>query len=116
LEKKNIRNNSVKIFIHDEIKRGLNSNNAYCHPVQNLSSFRLLSKTVKIIIHKTIILPAVLYESESRSLTLRGKKISLRVFENRVLRIFEPKRNEVTGALRKELHNLYSSPSTIGII
>jgi hypothetical protein len=40
----------------------------------------------------------------------------LRVFENRVLRrIFEPRRNEVTGGWRKlhneELHNLYSLPS-----
>jgi hypothetical protein len=35
-------------------------------------------------------------------------------------RIFEPKRNEVTGGWRKlhneELHNLYSSPSIIRII
>jgi hypothetical protein len=42
----------------------------------------------------------------------------LRVFENRVLRrIFGPKRDEVTGELRKlhneELHNLYSSPDII---
>jgi hypothetical protein len=41
----------------------------------------------------------------------------LRVFENRVLRIFGPKRDEVTGGWRKmhneELHNLYSSPSTL---
>jgi hypothetical protein len=40
------------------------------------------------------------------------------VFENRVLRrIFEPKRDEVTGEWRKlhskELHNLYSSPNII---
>jgi hypothetical protein len=40
------------------------------------------------------------------------------VFENRVLRrIFEPKRDEVTGEWRKlhneELHNLYSSPDII---
>jgi hypothetical protein len=35
------------------------------------------------------------------------------VFENRVLRrIFEPKRDEVTGGWRK-LHNLYSLPSII---
>jgi hypothetical protein len=44
--------------------------------------------------------------------------LKLRVFGNRVLRrIFEPKRDEVTGGLRKlhneELHNLYSSPSII---
>jgi hypothetical protein len=43
------------------------------------------------------------------------------VFENRVLRrIFEPKRDRVTGGWRKlhneELHNLYSSPSIIRII
>jgi hypothetical protein len=42
------------------------------------------------------------------------------VFEYRVLRgIFGPKRNEVTGELRKlhneELHDLYSSPSIIRI-
>jgi hypothetical protein len=39
-------------------------------------------------------------------------------FENRVLRrIFEPKRDEVTGGWRElhneELHNLYSSPNII---
>jgi hypothetical protein len=45
----------------------------------------------------------------------------LRVFENRAQRrIFGPKRDEVTGGWRKlhneELHNLYSSPSTIRMI
>jgi hypothetical protein len=45
----------------------------------------------------------------------------LRVFENRVLRrIFEPKRDEVTGSRRKlyneELYNLYSLPSIIRMI
>jgi hypothetical protein len=43
------------------------------------------------------------------------------VFENRVLgRIFEPKRDGVTGGWRKlhneELHNLFPSPSIIRII
>jgi hypothetical protein len=43
------------------------------------------------------------------------------VFENRVLRrIFEPKRDEVTGDWRKlhneELHNLYSLPNIIGMV
>jgi hypothetical protein len=45
----------------------------------------------------------------------------MRVFENTVLRrIFGPKIDEVTGSWRKlhneELHNLYSSPSIIGMI
>jgi hypothetical protein len=39
------------------------------------------------------------------------------VFENRVLRIFRPKRDVVTGEWRKlhneELHNLYSTPDII---
>jgi hypothetical protein len=43
------------------------------------------------------------------------------MFENRVLRrIFDPKRDEVTGRWRKvhneELHNLYSSPSIIRMV
>jgi hypothetical protein len=75
---------------------------------------------VKVRIYKTIILPLVLYGCETWSLTVReGHK--LRVFENRVLRrIFGPKRDGVTGGWRKlhneELHNLYSSPSIIGIV
>jgi hypothetical protein len=42
------------------------------------------------------------------------------MFENRMLRIFGPKRDEVTGEWRKphneELRDLYSSPSIIRII
>jgi hypothetical protein len=44
----------------------------------------------------------------------------LRVFENRVLRIFEPEKDEAMGGWRKlhneELHNLCSSPSIIRVI
>jgi hypothetical protein len=61
-----------------------------------------------------------MYGCETWSLSLREEH-GLRVFENRVLRrIFAPKRDEVTGGWRKlhneELHNLYSSPSTIRMI
>jgi hypothetical protein len=60
-------------------------------------SFRLLCRTVKVKIYKTIILPVVLYGCETWSLTL-SEQHRLRVFENRVLRrIFGPKRDEVTG-------------------
>jgi hypothetical protein len=58
-------------FIQDYIKRILNSGNACYHSVQNLLSSRLLSKNLKIIIYKTIILPVVLYGCETWSLTLR---------------------------------------------
>jgi hypothetical protein len=45
----------------------------------------------------------------------------MRVFENRVLRkLFEPKRDEVTGEWRKlyndELNDLYCSPATVPVI
>jgi hypothetical protein len=42
------------------------------------------------------------------------------VFENRVLRIFGPKRDEVTGEWRElhneELHDLYSLPNIVRVI
>jgi hypothetical protein len=85
-----------KNLIQEEIKRRLNSGNACYHSVQNLLSSRLLSKNIKIRIYKTIILPVVLYGCATWSLTLREER-GLRVFENRVLIIFGPKRDEVTG-------------------
>jgi hypothetical protein len=61
----------------------------------------LLSKNLNIQIYRTIILPVVLYGCETLSLTSR-KRRRLRVFENRVLRrIFEPKRDKVTGEWKK---------------
>jgi hypothetical protein len=53
------------------------------------------------------------------SLTLREEH-RLRVFENKVLRIFGPNREEVIGGSRKlhneELHNLYTFPNIIRTI
>jgi hypothetical protein len=78
--------------IHDEIKRRLNSGNACYYSVQNLLSFFLISKNIKIKIYRTLTLPVLLYGCETWSLTLREEH-GLRVFENRVLRrIFGPKR------------------------
>ena len=60
-------------------------------------SSRMLSNNLKIKIYRTIILPVVLYGCETWSVTLREER-RLRVFENRVLmRVFESKRDEVTG-------------------
>jgi hypothetical protein len=99
--------------MQEEIKSRLKSRNACYHSVQNLFSSSLLSKNLKIKIHKSIILLAVLYGCETWSLTLR-------VFKNRVLRrIFGPRRDEVTGEWRrlhnKELHDLYS-PTIVRVI
>jgi len=74
----------------------------------------LLSKNLKIKKYRTIILPVVLYGCGTWSLTLR-------VFENRVLkRIFGDRRDKVTGEWRKlhnkELNDLYSSPNIVRVI
>jgi len=106
--------------IQEEIKRRLKSGNACYHSVQNLCSSSLLSKNLKIKIHRTVILPVVLFGCETWSFTLRGER-TLRVFENRVLRrIFGPKRDEVTEEWRKlhieELNDLYSSSNIVRVI
>ena len=67
----------------------------------------------------TIILSVVLYGCGTWSLTLR-EQLRLRLFENRVLRMFGLKRDEVTGEWRKlhneELNELYCSPNIIRVI
>jgi hypothetical protein len=88
--------------------------------MQDLLSSNLLSKNAKIEIYRTIILPVVLYECETWSLTLREEH-RLRVFENRVLRrIFGLKRDGVTGEWRRlhneELNDIYSLPNIIRVI
>jgi hypothetical protein len=83
-------------------------------------SFVFLShiKYLKIKIYETVILPVVLYGCKTWSLTSREEH-RLRVFENRVLRIFGPKREE-NRSWRKlhndELHSLYSSPNIVRVI
>jgi len=82
--------------MQEEIKSRLMSGTACYHSVQNLLSFSLLSKNLKIKIHRTIILPFVLYGCETWSLTLKEER-RLRVFDKRALRrIFGPKSSEVT--------------------
>ena len=77
--------------IQEDIKSMLKLGNACYYSVQNLLSSSLLSKTLKIKIYRTIILPVVLYGCETWSLTLREER-RLRVFVNRVLtRVFVPK-------------------------
>ena len=63
---------------------------------------------------------SVLYGCENWSLTLRQER-KLRVFENMVLRrIFEPRRDEVSGEWKRlhneELNDLYSSPNIVRVI
>jgi len=79
----------------------------------------LLSKNLKIKIHRTIILPVVLCGCETWSLSRREER-RLRVFENRVLGLFVFKRDETTGEWRKfnneELNDLYCSLNIVRVI
>ena len=106
--------------IHEEIKSRLKSGNACSHSVQNLLYSRFQSKILKIKVCRNIILPVVLYECETESLTMK-KERRLRVSENRVLRrIFGSRRDEVTGEWRKlhneELNDLYPSQNIVRVI
>jgi hypothetical protein len=107
-------------FIQEEIKSRLKSGNARYYSVQNLMSSSRPSKNLKIKIYTNTILPVVLHECETWSLTLREER-RLRVFENRVLRrVFGPKRDEVTRKWTKlhneELNDLYSSPNIVRVM
>ena len=93
------------------------TSNACYHSVQNLLSASLLSKNIKINIHRNIILPIFLYIWETWSLTL-AKERRLMVSEVMVLRgIFGTERVELTGEWRKlhyeELNDLYCSPNIV---
>jgi hypothetical protein len=81
----------------EEIKSRLKPGN---RSVQNLLSFSLLSKNLKIKMHRTRILPVIVYGCETWSLTLREER-RMRVFENWAIRIFGPTRDEITGEWRK---------------
>jgi hypothetical protein len=82
--------------------------------------FQFAIQKLKIKIYRAIILSVVLCGCETGSLTLREER-RLRVYENRVLmRIFWPKRDEVTGEWRishnEELNGLYTLPNIVRVI
>jgi len=89
----------------------LNKNNTYCcHQNEKFNCLLFIPTNSHV----------VLYGCETWSATLREER-RLRVFENRVLRrIFGPRRDEVTGELRKlhneKLNDLYCSPNIVLVI
>jgi hypothetical protein len=56
-----------KNLFNEEMKRRLNSSNDCYHSVSKILASHLLSKSVKMIIYKTTILPVVLYGRETWS-------------------------------------------------
>jgi hypothetical protein len=86
-----------------EIKNRLSLGNAcYKFGEEPLVFQFTIQKNIRIKIRRTIILPVVLYERETWSLTPRNR---LRVIEQRMLKkIFGPWRDEATWEWRR-LHN-----------
>jgi hypothetical protein len=83
--------------IPEEIKIRLKSGNVCYNSAQNLIFFQFANDRIKITIYRTIILPVVLYECRTWSLTLR-EELWLKVFQYKVRRrIFGPKMDEIKG-------------------
>jgi hypothetical protein len=64
--------------------------------------FCLLICSIKIKIYETIILPVLFYGCETWPPTLREEH-RLRIFENRVLRVFGPKRKKWQEAVEDSI-------------
>jgi len=84
--------------------------------------YRQIIRHKRKVLHivKSILKSRVLYGCETWSLKLREER-RLRVSENRVLRrVFEPKRDEVTGECRKlhneDLRDLYFLPNIVRVV
>jgi hypothetical protein len=61
---------SVQNSFHEEIKSGLNLVSVRYYSVQNLTSYHLLAKNLRMTIYETIMFPVVLYESHTLSRTV----------------------------------------------
>ena len=91
----------------------LNTEEGDCYDVRNTRKLFNISRL------RTTIFLVVVYECETWSHTLTEER-RLGAFDNRVMRIFGPKRDELTWESRKthneELNDLYSSPNIVRVI
>uniref|UniRef100_A0A8D8TNG9 Craniofacial development protein 2 n=1 Tax=Cacopsylla melanoneura TaxID=428564 RepID=A0A8D8TNG9_9HEMI len=101
-----------------EIENRLAAANRCFWSVQKLMSSKLLSRTTKLRIYKTIIQPVLLYGSEVWTLSKVSEK-KLVTFENKVLRkIYGPVCERGTWRIRKnkEIRDLFNEPDIIANI
>jgi len=107
--------------LHQNLESRYNSGNACYRSFQNLLSSCLLSKNIKLKIHKNINLLLILYGCDTWSPILR-EDYKLRVFENRVLRKVygawegESKDEAGEGFIMHSITLLYAPPNTSRVI
>ena len=81
--------------------------------------FQVAIQILSVKIYRNIILSVVVYGFQTWSLRVR-EEIRLRVFENRMWRVFGTRRDDVTGEWRKlhneELNNQHCSPNIVRVI
>ena len=99
------RNNDIQI----EIKEKLATGNRCLRSLNKIIQSRYISKKVKIRIYKTIIKPAVVYGSESWTISERVASM-LATWERKILRkIYGPTKDKGTWRIRtnQEIYDLY---------
>lgn len=105
--------NKIKVEIDTRLKKG---NNCY-YGLGKVLSAKAVSNNLKVQIYMTLILPVVLYGSETWPLR-KAEQMRLEVFGRKILRrIFGPCKDDQTGEWRKrhnqELQNLFQRPYII---
>jgi len=106
------------VFIHEEVKGRVNSENTCCNSVQNILSFSFLAENIKnMISRKTVLFVLCGYKIWSLTLIVEHR---LRLLENVMLRkVFGSKTDDAArdhGTRREGLLNLHSSPNIIWVI
>jgi hypothetical protein len=74
----------ISLKLHLGIKVRINSGNISYHSIRNTSSSHLLSKNVKVKIHKMALLTVVLYMYETRAAKIKEEH-RVTMYYNRVL-------------------------------
>lgn len=101
--------------IKEDVKSRIKSANVAFFQVRPLFVTRLLSRTTKVRLYKTLVRPVLLYGAEAWTLTVRDTN-ALRVFENKMLRrIFGGVWQDGRWRMRTnaEIHSLYGSPNVV---
>jgi Reverse transcriptase (RNA-dependent DNA polymerase) len=106
--------------ITPEINERIASGNRSLYGLYSVFKSKWITANTKKVIYKTVIRPAVMYGSETWTLTTKNQQ-ALEVFERKVLRrIYGPTRDAMTGEWRarynQELYQIFKDPIITNVI